>query len=266
MGFKSIKPFKFKQISITIICLLLLSFPIVLIQKAIWQTTVFYGVEFPSGVISFADSVVSYRPIILINEQGLSNVSNPFNNPNSALGIPNSSHPKNPFLPLDKRNDVSLGIGGSITLQFKDNLLTGSGNNKIDLWVFEAGETIESVFVEISKDGVDWYSVGQINENHPGIDIDQFGWHTEDFFSYVRLKDDPFEGDHQGIWNDQEWIGWGGADIDAVGAISSVSLTPTPSNSSVLSFPIFKWALMMFLTFAVGFAISYFLKKYKYFD
>lgn len=254
-----------RQIVIILFIIFLLTLPVVLVQNAIRQTTVFYGIQFPNGVVSFADEVINYMPIMYLNKEGLPNVQEPFNNPKNALGIPNSSHPKNPFLSLNKRNDVSLGIGGSITLQFKDNLLTGSGDSQIDLWVFEAGEKVESVVVEISKDGINWHNVGETNEQNSGIDIDKFGWQTDDFFSYVRLTDNPLEGEHNGIWNEGEWIGWGGADIDSVGAISSVFLTPTSSNSSLLYLSVMKWALMMFATIGAGLGISYYLNKSSYF-
>lgn len=207
--------------------------------------------------------MVTYQPIIYFNQEGLPNVAAPFNNPKTALKIPNSTDDKHPFLPLNKRNDVSLGIGGSITLQFKDNLLTASGDNKFDLWIFEAGETTETVMVEISKDGVNWYFVGKTNQEESGLDIDQFGWKSDDFFAYVRLTDDPFQGQHSGIWNERQWIGWGGADIDAVGAISSVSLNYFSSNWLVLFFPIFKWSLLMFCPFVIAFAVTFYWKKFS---
>jgi hypothetical protein len=257
-----LKPQKYRQFSLIILLLIILSIlPIILIRQAINQASVFYGVNFPNGELSFADEVVAYKPIIYFNQDGLANVSSPFNNPRTALGIPNSSNPKNPFLDLSKRNDVSLGFGGSLTLAFKNNLLTGSGNDHIDLWIFEAGEKIESVNVEISKDGKVWHSVGEINQKQNGIDIDQFGWTQNDFFAYVRLTDNPQNGEHDGIWNDGEWLGWGGADIDAVGAISSVSLIPSAKEPSSLADPILKWGLWLVIASVVSFIVSFFLRK-----
>lgn len=205
--------------------------------------TMFYGVHFPAGEVSFADAVVSYEPIIYLNDEQLPNVQEPFNNPVSALGPPNSANRDRSLSSLSARHDVSLGLGGSITLRFTNNALTGSGDNKPDLWIFEAGEKTESVFVEISKDGKIWHSVGRTDEQRSGIDIDAYGWGPEDYFAYVRLKDDPEEGEHDGVRYNNEWIGWGGADIDAVGAISSISLISSVSHSSPFSIPISKLIL-----------------------
>jgi hypothetical protein len=109
---------------------------------------------------------------------------------------------------------VTLGQGGRIVLKFTDNSLTGNGTSALDLWVFEVGPDVEDTFVDISKDGNTWFSVGKVFGATAGVDIDSFGFGTSDFFSYVRLTDDPIEG--------QTGSGGSvGADIDAVGAISS---------------------------------------------
>ena len=196
--------------------------------NSVGRGKIFYGIKFPQGKSSFADAVVSYDPIIYhLHERQLPNVEAPFDNPVTALGTPNSSHPNNSLSSPSERHDVALGLGGSITLKFTDNLLTGSGSSKADLWIFEAGKKTEAVLVEISKDGSNWHPVGRIDRQTSGIDIDAFGWGTEDFFAYVRLTDDPLDGEHDGVFYHGKWIGWGGADIDAVGAISSVSLVPS---------------------------------------
>lgn len=200
------------------------------IRETLSSAQTFYGVEFPAGKISFADAVVAYEPIIYLNEEQLSNVTKPFNNPAAALGTPDSSNPQHPLPSISERRDVSLGLGGSITLKFTNNLLTGSGDNAPDLWIFEAGEIPESVLVEISQDGQQWHAVGQTGQQDSGINIDTFGWGPDDFFSYIRLSDNPNQGEHDGVWNDGEWVGWGGADIDAVGAISSVSVVQSVSD------------------------------------
>jgi hypothetical protein len=164
------------------------------------------GVEFPSGASSLADTVVSYDPVIV----GGQPVAAARNSSNS-LGVPGGG-------------SVSLGDGGSITLRFTDNSLTGSGNAALDLWIFEIGPDVEDTFVEISKDGTSWSSVGKVFGATSGIDIDAFGFNTSDFFSYVRLTDDPNEGDQSGTTV--------GADIDAVGAISSAPPVSTPDAGS----------------------------------
>ena len=113
---------------------------------------------------------------------------------------------------------VSLGSGGSIILQFTDNSLTGSGDSARDLHIFEIGPDVEDIFVDISKDGVDWFSIGKVLGSTASIDIDGFGFGPTDFFYFVRLTDDPNEGAISGIQV--------GADIDAVGAITG----PPPST------------------------------------
>ena len=81
-------------------------------------------------------------------------------------------------------------------------------------------------FVDISKDGSTWYSVGGVGGATAGIDIDAFGFGTSDFFSFVRLTDDPNEG-QQG---NGETIG---ADIDAVGAISTAPPVNVPEPATL---------------------------------
>lgn len=216
---------RLRQLLILITLIFLVILPFVVIQKAITETTTFYGVRFPSGESSFADAVISYQPGIYLNKENLPNVTEPFNNPRTALGIPNSSYSKKPFVSSDQRNDVALGLRGNIILSFKDNLLTVGGDTSPDLWIFQAGEKPKSVFVDISKDGINWYRVGEISPETNGIDIDHFKlWGKDDFFPYVRLIDNSLEGDSDGFWYQDKWIGNGGANIDAVGAISSVSL------------------------------------------
>jgi hypothetical protein len=60
-----------------------------------------------------------------------------------------------------------------------------------------------------------------------GIDIDSFGFGTSDLFAFVRLMDDTNEGDQTGASV--------GADIDAVGAISTVP-TPVPEPGILFLF------------------------------
>lgn len=164
----------------------------------------FGGVEFPEGEASFADEVVSYDP----NIQGGA-PDEPHRDPSKALGPPDCPDSTTPSTrPVCW---VSLGSGGSITLEFTDNLLAGSGDTDPDLWIFEVGPDVEDTFVEISKDGTNWEDVGKVGGSTAGVDIDNFGFGPADEFFFVRLTDDPNEGDS----GTQETVG---ADIDAVGA------------------------------------------------
>lgn len=175
---------------------------------------IFHGVDFPGGVASFADSIVSYNPAF----GGGAVPTAPFQDASQALGAPNFPEGADPEY-------VSLGAGGRIVLRFTNNSLTGSGNSDQDLWIFEIGPDVEDTFVDISKDGSTWFSVGKVTGATKGVDIDAFGFGTSDFFSFVRLTDDILLDAPSGTTV--------GADIDAVGAIASappVGTVPEPAT------------------------------------
>jgi len=173
------------------------------------QTNVFGGVTFPNGISSFADRVISYEPTF---GGGVSPLDPTHANPASALGAPDKA--------TNPNGAVSIGHGGRIVLEFSNNFLTGSGNANHDLHVFEIGSAVEDTFVEISKDGTNWTSVGKVFGGTDSIDIDAFGFGTNDLFKFVRLLDDVNE--NPGSDNTP------GADIDAVGAIRTVSFPHSP--------------------------------------
>lgn len=177
------------------------------------------GTDFPQGAISFADVVVGYSPVMVG-----SSPTEPYRGAFNALGVPDyvgantaSSQAECTF--------VSLGDGGSIVLEFTDNKLTGSGTDSMDLWIFEVGPDVEDTYVDISKDGVTWNAVGAVGGSTSGIDIDAFGWGVSDIFSHIRLTDDPLLDGQTGATV--------GADIDAVGAITTIP-TPIPAPGAVL--------------------------------
>lgn len=180
------------------------------------------GVEFPEGAVSFADTLVDYSLTGSVP-------SEPHRGAFNALGIPDynsvNSCPNQAGCSF-----VSLGSGGSIVLRFDDNKLTGSNSNAVDLWVFEVGPNVEDTFVDISVNGINWNAVGKVFGSTAGIDIDFFGFGQTDQFSYVRLTDDPAEGGGGSG-------GTVGADIDAVGAISTVRTpiqVPEPGSVALL--------------------------------
>lgn len=186
------------------------------------------GVEFPDGASSFADAVESYAPPI-------AGPSAPHQGSENSLGIPNYAG-VNSCPSVAGCSFVSLGDGGTLIVEFVDNRLTGSGTTADDLWIFEVGPDVEDTFVWISKDGITWEDVGKVFGSTRGIDIDFYGFGIADQFRFVRLTDDTNEGG-------QGSGGTVGADIDAVGAISSIA-TPVPEPET--------WAMLMFGAMAIG--------------
>ena len=176
------------------------------------EPTVEGGQVFDSGFLAFADNVVSYNPI----GGGVPPIPG-LDNPIQATGAPNYTGTGEPQI---NQNVVSLGRGGELVLEFTNNFLTGSGNADPDLMIFEVGDS-EEVGVELSVDGVTYIDVGRASGASPTIDIDAFGFSTISRIPFVRLTDLANQGAQSG-----DSVG---ADIDAVGAISSVAadiLTP----------------------------------------
>jgi hypothetical protein len=173
------------------------------------------GTDFPAGAVSFADNVVNFSPAILGGQPTEPNL-----NPAKALNVPDYTS-GGPCTGPETCTFVSLGDGGSLTLRFTDNVLTGSDSTALDLWVFEVGPDVEDTFVEISSNGLTWLPVGKVFGSTAGIDIDAFGFGSASSFSYIRLTDDTAEGDQTGASV--------GADIDAVGAIST-RVVPEPGS------------------------------------
>lgn len=180
------------------------------------------GVEFPGGAASFADAVISFDPVIVAGQPTAPHLVS-----DNALDVPDYDGINSCGVDC---SFVSLGDGSSITLQFQDNYLTGSGDDGDDLWIFEVGPDIEDTFVEISPDGATWHPVGKVFGSTAGIDIDAYGFGPGDEFSFIRLTDDTNEGGQYGNTV--------GADIDAVGAISS-----QPDCSILSVTPDFPWSV-----------------------
>jgi len=160
----------------------------------------FGGVTFPGGVTSFADKIVSYT-------QG-SNVSAPYNNSGNVLGVPD-------YVSGGEPEYTSLGDQGELVVQFTNNSLTTSGNSDFDLWIFEIGTKLEPTEIFISKDGSNWISVGATTGGTGGIDIDAYinqGVVLGESYQFAKVVD---------LLPVQSGSPWAGADIDAIGAISS---------------------------------------------
>ncbi|TWU43459.1 hypothetical protein Q31b_25000 [Novipirellula aureliae] len=164
---------------------------------------VYNDTVFDHGEISFADSVISFT--------AGANVTPGFDDPTRALGVPDAGG--SGVEPTDGEFTTSLGRRGTITVAFTDNYLTGSGDARPDLIVFETG-SIEGVMVEVSRDGSTFINVGIIGGIDSTIDLDSAGFGAHDRFGFVRLTDLA-----QGTLT----TGAVGADIDAVGALSTVA-------------------------------------------
>lgn len=181
------------------------------------------GIDFPAGSVSFADAVVSFSPGLV---NGGTQPTTPYLGADNALGVPDYTG-ANTCASQATCSFVSLGDGGSIVLRFVDNLLTGSGTSAADLHIFEVGPDVEDTFVDISKDGSIWVSVGKVAGSTSSIDIDAFGFGIGDEFAFVRLTDDTLLDGQTGATV--------GADIDAVGAISTVRVSvPEPATLALL--------------------------------
>lgn len=186
--------------------------------------------DFPAGAASFADALVEFSPGIVPEPGADRDIPLPeYRDGNNVLGPPDmnveqviecSNAPS-----TETCKFVSLGVGGTLTVRFTDNLLTGSGNADPDLYIFETGPA-EGTFVDVSADGVNWFSVGLWPTFADGIDIDAFGFGIDDRFGYVRLRDDPDQGNTTGLTV--------GGDIDAIGAISTVVI-PLPASAWLLA-------------------------------
>jgi len=176
---------------------------VIICLPAVSQAVLIGGIEFADGAISFADEVISYTPG--------SDVASPHNNPLNLLGVP------------DDEPSTSLGDGGELVIRFIDNSLIASGDNTLDLWIFEVGAVVERFNVSISTDNSSWIDLGNVSGQPTGIDIDSVEGVTLDtLYSYVRLRDD------ESI--NQTGSPFGEADIIAIGAISSgVAAVPVPA-------------------------------------
>lgn len=169
--------------------------------------TVYGNQFFDIGDLAFADAVGAYLPLANGGPGPLTGLDDR----NEAIGAPNFTGTGEPLV---GERVVSLGRGGQMVLQFTNNLLTGSGDGNPDLVVFEVGDS-EEVLVEVSADGARYTAVGRASAASPTIDIDAFGFNTNSRLAFVRLTDVVNQGSQGG-----DSVG---ADIDAVGAISTVA-------------------------------------------
>ncbi|MDA0811836.1 MAG: choice-of-anchor K domain-containing protein [Verrucomicrobia bacterium] len=144
-------------------------------------------VEFPAGAASFADRVVT------VTMEG-----NPEPAPDGveALGAPDE-------------HAFGLGNGGRLVVEFVDNVLVPSGDENPDLGVISVAEPAAATTVSVSSDGILWETLGTVDAGRIGIDLDALGFDRDDRFRFVEMVDIAGES--------------GAAEIDAVGAISTMS-------------------------------------------
>jgi len=138
---------------------------------------------FPLGDVSFADSVILYDP----GAMGQGTGDEPdvqYQHPEKALGLPGDNQNPHAYF-------VSLGKGGSLVLQFKDNVLIDSEGPDLHIQ-FAQGDT-EEVKVWISKDGQTFRYVSKASAHSPDIDISRVTEQGE-FFSYVKIRDENWSG------------------------------------------------------------------------
>jgi uncharacterized repeat protein (TIGR01451 family) len=186
-------------------------------------------IYFPQGACSFADVVIDYR---LPEGTRCRPTNSKFLDPGKAIGIPDYTGGSNGV------GAVSLGEGGSITLGFTNNVLTNSGDAGPDVYVYEVGPNTEGMIFYvrpadagtrerlaalIDPDG--FILVGEIRGNLSQTDLDAVfrGFAPGELrFDAVRIID------IQGTCSGDDT---GGADIDAVGAIST---EPTADLSAAI--------------------------------
>lgn len=150
-------------------------------------------IHIPSGHKAFADEVISFT-------EGKPAAIDIASDPSKALATPDFNGEDKGF--------VALGCGGALVLKFTDNALVDIDGP--DLYVFELGKFFEPTDLAISKDGITWITIGEINGATAQVDIEKFT-KPGDIYNYIRLTD--LKTECRGKWP--------GADIDAVAAIGS---------------------------------------------
>ncbi len=150
----------------------------------------------PLGDISFADKLVEYK------------VGDPAPSRKNRDSTQCLNEPD--YVDYTTPNFISLGCGGILILEFTNN---GFMNLKgDDLYIFEVAPSRESMRIDVSTDGLEWFYAGQVSGGASAIELSDFNIETDAVFYFVRITDlkDTCNGKSSG------------ADIDAVGAINSV--------------------------------------------
>ena len=179
--------------------------------------------------LSFADVVLDYQSGCPAIDQ----------NPEGAIGVADYWGNN-----LDEPEFVFLGEGGFIKLGFTDNLISNSGDNQNDVYVFEVGPAVESTLISLRPfdaftetqlinngipdlDGDGYYFISGIGGATASLDIDAVlpgypsGTLYFDAIELMDLDDIPCTANTPG------------ADIDAVCAIYSVDCNGVQNGTAV---------------------------------
>lgn len=162
---------------------------------------VYQGVSLPLGALSFADQVTALNL----------GTNTAFVDATQTLGVPTGG---------DNSRGLTLGNGGSVTLQFTDLPLVDQNSvaGGADLFVFDLGLDAEEATIEISADGTNWVALAHpvaMRAGEPtGIDITSIATAGTEYH-FVRITDVYFEGEYDPFYV--------GTDIDAVGVVGQVA-------------------------------------------
>ncbi len=174
--------------------------------------------------LSFVDYVISYDP------ECFDDLDPTLVDPEVIVGLADFSPTPNEPYGIGR---VTLGEGGSITVGFSDNVVTNSGDNSPDVWVFEVGFDVEGTMTDFrpldanteniliaqgvpDADGDGFYELGSIGGATSSVDLDAivtgqaFGTLRFDAIKLTDIMDFPCG------------AASAGADIDAVCALSSL--------------------------------------------
>ncbi len=154
------------------------------------------SIYLPLGKISFADKLIEYKV-------GTPPPIQKYRDSVQCLHEPNYKNYQTP-------NFISLGCGGSLTVEFTDNGFMNLPGD--DLYLFEVGPSKEPAKVEISQNGIDWIYAGKIAGGKSSIDLNKEGIDDETIFYFLKITD----------LKDLCKSKSAGADLDAIGAINSV--------------------------------------------
>ncbi len=167
-----------------------------------------------AGSGCYATGVVSFN-------QGLTALGTAVNAERSistnALGAPNGQTPS-VYAPV--QNFVSLGLGGSIVIEFADPIANGPGADII-IWESSASANNEQGRIEVSQDGLGYTPVATINQGGQVDFADVFS----DYVRFVRITDvTPNNGGGQVT---------DGFDLDAVECLHGAYVFPCYANEVV---------------------------------